>query len=74
MQTINSCTEALFRVSEVLLRNEDCFDEVDECRKELFTFLLNGVEVEKSMPNVTYLKTINTLLYPFSYILKCYTV
>ena len=61
-QTLNACTEALFHVSEVLLKNEDDYEKVDECRKELLNFITTTVQSERIMPSVMCLKTIATLL------------
>lgn len=62
--------EAMFRLSEVLLKNEDSYEQVDDCRKELFAFLSNTIEIEKAMPSVMCLKTITVLLYPFFHFTK----
>lgn len=47
-----------------MLKSENEYEEIEECKNNLITFVSSLIESEKSMPTVSCLKTINMLLYP----------
>lgn len=52
-------------MAEIILKSENEFEGIEECKNGLMIFLSNLIEGEKCMPMVFCLKTVNVLLYPF---------
>ncbi|XKL60693.1 hypothetical protein PGB90_007750 [Kerria lacca] len=61
IQTKNSCMEALFNVSMILLKSGNTYEHAEECRNSLIIFISNFIEEEKDMPTVICLKTVTVL-------------